>query len=32
MSRKTLAVLGPADHGRRMSLDEFEHAEAGQRA
>jgi hypothetical protein len=23
---KTLTKIGPADHGRRMSLDEFEHA------
>jgi Uma2 family endonuclease len=25
---KTLVKIGPADHGRRMSLEEFEHAEA----
>jgi Uma2 family endonuclease len=24
---KTVTRIGPADHGRRMSLDEFEHAE-----
>ena len=24
---KTLVVVGPEDHGRRMSLDDFEHAE-----
>jgi len=28
MSSKTITRIGPADHGRRMSLEEFEHAEA----
>jgi Uma2 family endonuclease len=27
MSSKTI-IIGPADHGRRMNLEEFEHAEA----
>jgi hypothetical protein len=28
MSSKTITRLGPTDQGRRMSLEEFEHAEA----
>ncbi len=28
MSSKTITRIGPADQGRRMSLEEFEHAEA----
>ena len=24
---KTITKIGPADHGRRMSLEEFDHAE-----
>jgi hypothetical protein len=28
MSSKTISRIGPADQGRRMSLEEFEHAEA----
>jgi hypothetical protein len=27
MSQTTVTTIGPADHGRRMSLEEFEHAE-----
>jgi Uma2 family endonuclease len=27
MSQTTVTAIGPADHGRRMSLEEFEHAE-----
>lgn len=27
MIRKRVVKIGPADHGRRMSLDDFEHAE-----